>query len=185
MINEKFLSINKWIFFSATFFCGPLFAEPSGLLMKMMQTEISMFSYGMDKLNAEVKSSINKNGWFGSARYDWDANQIQINYRSFNGKLCSNEKTCFDLIKMIDEENLKYWCISKNDDGMCDLIDTASDAFSPNGFSIRNFYDGKSSDVAITDVKNYVAIKGQIYKDKKTYTCIRKYTSQKMMCGVE
>lgn len=189
-MNSKIFKIKKsaieWLVISiVVFFSVPSFADPSGLLRKMMETQISMFSYGIDKLNAEVKSHVNNDGWFGSVSYDWDSNQIYINYSNYTDKICASESECFDVIKKIDASKFKYWCLSRNDDGKCDILDVATDSFTPRGYAIRNFYDGKSSEVAITDVRNFIIIKGLVYKNKKKYTCTRKYISQNMMCGIE
>jgi len=53
------------------------FSEPSGLVFKLMNTEVSAFSYGLDRLNTHL-SSIDKKYGYLHANYDWDTNRITI-----------------------------------------------------------------------------------------------------------
>ena len=172
-----------WLFLSGIISIN-VQAEPTGLINKLMKTELSIFSYGLDKLDSYVEKQ-GDSGWFKGAHYDWDKNEIIITYTSFDKSICNTENSCFEKLKKFDSSYYKWLCISTDDNGSCDIVDVVANQFNPRGFVIKNFYNGKNSEDAAKDIKNIVVIKGKILKDKGYYVCTRKDTSSKMLCGIE
>lgn len=173
------------IFTFQFYLVGMASADPSGLVLKLMKTEVSMFTYGMDKLDSFAKKET-KNKWYASASYDWNANQINVTFSKLGDIPCRGEAECFSEIKKHMEEVAAYWCITKDGSSIkCGLLDLVTDNFTTNGFLIKNFYDNKSSEDAIPEIKNFVNIRGKMYKDSKIYSCWRRYTEKTIFCGMD
>jgi hypothetical protein len=158
-------------------------ADPSGLILKLMNTEVTMFSYGMDKLQSFVASNMKKN-WIGGANYDWSSNQINIYMNKF-GSECKNEADCLGEVKKYIADTSEFWCWTKEGSNQkCDLMDLVTDNFSTNGFLIKDFYEKKSSEEAVKDIKNFININAVLYKQGKKYSCTKKHIEKNIYCGV-
>lgn len=160
-------------------------AEPSGLVNKLMNTQVSLFSYGLEKLKDDVRGRIKKEGWYSSVQYNWDANRITINITSFNSEnFCSNDITCLNLVKTTMQDLTRFWCLtSKNSSESCDTLDLVTGKFQITGYEEKSFYANKNSGAAIKDIKNIVDITGTLYGEKKNYVCTKRYVEKEFLCG--
>lgn len=154
-------------------------ADPSGLVSKLMATELNLFSYGMDKLDSFAKSKV-KDGFFGGANYDWDTNQILIYFTNFDDKFCTSEQNCISKLKSMAAATTAIWCIDKVKDSKdCGLYDQVSSNFQLNGFNIKNFYDGKNSQNSINEIRHIVNITFRA----GGYICQKRYLEKDFLCG--
>ena len=157
-------------------------ADPSGLILKLMNTQVTMFSYGMDKLDIFVKGQVPKN-WSGWADYNWDSNQINITMRKFGNSQCINEIDCLAEVKKELSEVTEIWCITNEESNIkCGEFDLITPHFNSNGFATRNFYDGKNSSDATKEIKNFVNIKATLTKNKINYNCTKKLIEKNIYC---
>lgn len=158
-------------------------AEPSGLVNKLMDTEVSMFHYGLDKLGSRVRTFANQRSIGGTASYDWDLNKIKIELFNY-GDRCATRQACTDVAKKLTDDFVERNCITKTNSKInCDLFDGLTHEFQIRGFGKKSFYAGKSSDAAISELKNIFEIETTIGgANSVEVMCIRKYTENDTFC---
>jgi hypothetical protein len=129
-----------------------VFADPSPLVSKLMNTPASMFDVGMIRLQRELDTHPLYKGY--RVRYDWDKNIFRIEKVYDQPIGCSTKKECSEKIKFEVEAFSGYWCQSeskKNYD--CEMRNPAS-YFSHEGYSERKFYDNQSSEEAVKELRH-------------------------------
>ena len=58
-------------------------AEPSSAVNYLMDDKVSMFDYGLDKTEAQIKESLREKKWSPMLSYDWKKNRIIIDVHQF------------------------------------------------------------------------------------------------------
>jgi len=161
----------------------PLIAAPPEVITKLMNKEVSLFSFGMYRLNRSLEN-FTPDGWHSEASFDWDRGAINIYSVAFIDN-CIDYHECTTKIKDQILKFDKYFCyrLPENKTSRCDR-DRLAEFFTPIGYSISNFHNGQSSRDAARDLSRRVEYEFGISATAagKGYSCTQKYSSRDVYC---
>lgn len=76
-------------------------SEPNPTTNYLMDEPISMFTYGMDKIDRSLRNAVKDTGIFTNAAYNWDQDRIYLNATCFQCETPATEKSCAEIITKI------------------------------------------------------------------------------------
>lgn len=137
---------------------GSVSAEPGPLVRKLMKTEVTLLSFGLYRLNVHLDGlKFEGDGVIISGKYDWDANRIKVILTVLDcGK---TRQECEKVLKGAIEVAKSSLCIPHNplpNQKVCGFNDTFHDFFTPEGYLIKDFHNGKNSEDAIEEISAIV-----------------------------
>lgn len=165
-------------------------AEPSGLVRKLMENGTTMFEMGL--LRVEMMLNQHEELKNYSVHYEWDTNQIKISRalisltsRRQADVFCTEGKElkCIDYVKKKLTQETRSLCWMQ--DGKCVLGSGVSYYFVPRGFSRKNFYDGKPSEVAMYPLDDMTVTSIKYFGDTYIVDCEKFIKSEKVKCSSE
>lgn len=162
-------------------------AEPVPLVEKLMNTPVSQFSYGLDKMEDGLRRMLKEEGIFSSVGYDFKSNIISLNVIALargEGD-CGREALCIEKARSLLAK-MDHLCAGFTE-GECDIYDFVTSNFSSSGYSTKNFYNGKGTEDALKELKNYVEVSSIVNSTNlknRQVVCKRKYTSKEVFCSV-
>jgi hypothetical protein len=115
----------------------PCSAEPNSVVNYLIRQEVSLFSFGVFRLDAEVRSLASDHPAYFSADYDWDANRIRLHALSLAGSMGPTQENCRKLIRAmrsrgrIDPDTGNPIIATMKNSSYANL-------FEPIGFSLKN-----------------------------------------------
>jgi hypothetical protein len=175
--------MKKWVLI-ISLLVAPLlsYGGPPEIVTKLMKQEVSLFSFGMYLLDNTIKRWA-PDEWFGSASFDYDTGTITI--RAFALKdSCKSENECLNKIKekLVDVDNILCYREPDNKTARCD-IDHLAQYFTPIGYSIANFHNGRTSEAASLEVSRHVELQFSLFRTGLgNFSCTRKHLSKDVFC---
>ena len=163
-------------------------AEPTPLVSKFMNEPVSLFSLGMYRLNANVSDNAKNAGFsFGTAVYDWPSNQIQITAGAFfpTSELvqkCSDAQACEKGLREAVGKFANNYAMKFPDGTWMQLV---TGNFTPDGYTQKQFYNGKSTEQAAQDLVGIVKITGTVSAKGAFYECRRDLQSTEIFCSTK
>jgi hypothetical protein len=187
-------SIKPFLIFVVTavllFVDDVVYAEPSPLINKLMNTPTSLFHYGINQVQERAYKFLESENMSDSTivgvKYDWDKNVILIEFTIINSK-CATRTACINEGKNVINKYVERNCVTQtNSVNQCDFFDFLSTRFSPNGFDIPKFHDGKPASEAISQLKHIFEIRSSANFFPKSndlaFRCVRKYAEKDVFC---
>jgi hypothetical protein len=157
-------------------------AEPSALVNKLMSTQVSLFSYGLDRMRLRASDFAKQRDFFATVSYGWDDNQLKVNLVSLK-KSCETYRECESVARKVVKEFVDENCFSGPNSRVPCEIDVLSSEFTPSGFEINGFHAGKSSNEAIRELRNIIHVFALVREPNGgSVRCQRKYTEKDTFC---
>lgn len=160
-------------------------AEPSQLVRKLMNSEISRFEFGIYRLETALNQYLrHRESIFGSVTYDWASNTLAI--KMIRVPRCKTNEDCVEAGRELIQGFVDVYCsTSEKSRAQCDERDDLAVYFAPMGFDVPNFHNGKSAADAAADIRHMVELQASLFSstERRWIDCSRKYTSRDTFCS--
>jgi hypothetical protein len=162
-------------------------AEPSSLVRKLMNSDLSRFEFGIFRLEKDLDRYLNlkhSDTIFGSVAYVWSSNTIAVNMTRVRPR-CATSEECAALGRELLQEFVDIYCSTSERSAIqCDEREDLSRIFAPIGFEVPNFHNGRSAADAVIDIKHTVELRAMLLSTGGGFIeCVRKYTGRETYCS--
>jgi len=117
-------------------------AEPTPTVSALMNQKVSLFSFGLFRLDEHVSRVTRDLPGFAGAEYDWDKNRIEISYTDFSRRTCkeNDREGCERECKKVVDRIWETLCIGDS----CNSYNVISRYFSHSGFTTKDVFNKKT-----------------------------------------
>jgi hypothetical protein len=148
---------------------GSLHAEPTPTVNALMNQNVSLFSYGLQRLDARLDRVFEKDGGFAGVKYDWDRNRITLSYLNFDSPCATlSRDACEALCRKQLDRLIQTVCFGKN----CETLSFFGNYFAHYGFTKKDVLQKKSDAELAATLKDITFAEARlVYKPGRTQYC--------------
>ena len=170
---------------SWSFLTSWVHAEPSLLVSKLMETPVTMFELGIIKVDRQLERNDSTSDYRIS--YLWQENKFLVSKVIFKREGCKDALTCINSVKQELRADTEFLCwTSAESESKCDLYNIMS-GFGRTQFQTANFYKGKDSSEAASELKYITDIKLIRFFNYQEKTlkieCLKRLTDDDIKCS--
>lgn len=172
----------RFLFFLLSIaFCVNSYSEPTPLVRMLMDTPASMFDLGMLRVQKYLDSRQEFKGYYVS--FEWDKNRFLIHTTLTDDNLCRTENDCKNFLRKRIERDFKSFCFPA--DKECRIWSIVSE-FSHIGYTTKNFYEDKSDNDAVKELRHIFLLRIDIIKEfagkDKIISCEKSLSGSETFC---